>query len=291
MYKTIKKIIFLFFLIFNSFSCTFNTKICQETVNKLYTLHKTFGNQKPKFESILSINKSSIPIEKEVLLDHEFEQIVKTQPLKSIKIDLFQISELIELIRTGKDYYNSMNDVHLDKTLELFKSKIKKVAIFGLYETSYLPWIEAVLLNLNPQAQITLIDYQPKVYQAQNIKWIHLNQFLNNYQTGQNFEQFDLIVNYMMIEKVGLGRYGEEISIDADLDTVKLINCLLAENGLVLISMSWNKYANNSYVGFNSGRLYHQDRLDQITNNFNVLSQNFYNYGSKLILIMEKKFE
>lgn len=283
------KIIIIFFLI-KSISFAQNINRCQENAYKLYRLHKTFAQKRPQFDSLFKIINSTIPIEKQVLLDHEFNQIIDFKYNKSLKIKNSDIRELVELIRSGKTYYNSMSDVYLDETLKKFKTNVQKVAILGLYDIDYLPWIEAVLLNLNPSAKILVIDYQLKIYQTENINWIHLNEFLDMALVKQNFEQFDLVINYMMIEKVGLGRYGEEISIDSDLDTIDFMNCILKKNGLVVLSMSWNKYGNHSYVGFNSGRLYHEDRLNEIKKNFEILYESFYNFGSNLILVMKKIF-
>ncbi|RMZ95125.1 TPR domain [Brachionus plicatilis] len=283
----IKKFI-LYLCFFKTFASVIISNKCHEKVINMHKLHKTFANKRPQLDSISLIANISIPIEQEVLLDHEFLQIVNTTFNKPLEIKNSVISQLIDLIRAEKDYYNSKNDVYFEQAVRMFKSKILKVAILGLYETTYLPWIEAVLLNLNPLAQIWSIDYQPKVYENGNIKWIHVNEFLNKALVEQQLEQFDMVVNYMMIEKVGLGRYGENISVDSDLDTIELINCLLKENGLLILTMSWNKYGNFSYIGFNSGRLYYEDRLSLMEKNFNVLLKNFFNFGSNLILVMEK---
>lgn len=290
--KLIINFIFFILCVIN-LSSVQNENICLENFSKLYRLHQTFAQTRPQFSSLLKIFKSSMPVEKEVLLDHEFNQITSVKDFKfnkSLKIKKSDITELIDLIRSGKDYYNPMNDIYLEETLNKFKSKILKVVILGLYDIDYLPWIEAVLLNLNPSAQIWVIDYQPKIYQSQNIIWIHLNQFLNEALITQDLEQFDMVINYMMIEKVGLGRFGEEISIDSDLDTIELMSCILKENGIVVLGMSWNKYGNQSYLGFNSGRVYHEDRLSLMKKKFQVLYENFFNLDSNLILVMKKNF-
>ena len=158
--------ILYFILTIKQFDFISYEKKCFQVIKKLANLHTTYGTIQPSFESIdKHIKKSNLPIVKQILIEHDYWDIKNSSSKSTLKIKNFEINQLIQLIQNGKSYYNPFNDVILDQTIRKFKNKIRNVAILGLYEYEYAPWIEAVLLNLNPNAQVTIIDYQQKEYE------------------------------------------------------------------------------------------------------------------------------
>ncbi|CAF1062214.1 unnamed protein product [Brachionus calyciflorus] len=262
----------------------FNENKCNNIFLNMLDLHSSYGTLEPHENFIKKfINKSNIPVENQVLLNHEY-LCLKRDTNKFNLIKNSHINEIINLIENNKNYYNSYNDVHFDKTLRFFKNGFRNIAILGDYDCDYTPWIESVIINLIPDAKITLIDYQQREYENKNITWKHMVDYLK----APNLEKFDMVINYKTIEKTGLGRFGEEISLDSDLETVQLMKCLLRKNGILLMTLSLNKYGEHSYVGYNSGRLYSSDRLDIIKKNWNILIEEMFNFGSDLIMALEK---
>ena len=94
-----------------------------------------------------------------------------------------------------------------------YNIKGKYVAVVG----STSPWIEAMLINL--KNNVTTIEYNVPENKYENLQCKdYFNYFKNNKET------YDAVVTYSSIEHSGLGRYGDPLDPNGDIDTMKTIH-------------------------------------------------------------------
>lgn len=137
----------------------------------------------------------------------------------------------------------------------------KNVAVVG----STSPWIEAILINL--RNNVTTIEYNVPETKYNNLQCKdYFNYFKNNKET------FDAVVTFSSIEHSGLGRYGDPLDPNGDIDTMKTIHNNLVENGLVI----WGAPVGKDALSWNAHRVYGPIRLPLMFNKFRELKW----YGS-----------
>jgi hypothetical protein len=138
-----------------------------------------------------------------------------------------------------------------------YKSHIenKKVAVIGSLD----PWLEALILNFNPLS-VTTIEYNtPQTTKL--IKTVSYNDFINS------DEQYDAIFSYSSIEHSGLGRYGDPLNPNGDIETMQQIHKHLKDYGLAFIGIPIGK----DLVCWNAHRIYGNIRLPLVFKGFKEL--------------------
>ena len=157
-----------------------------------------------------------------------------------------------------------------------------KIGILNWFEKEYEPWIESVLL-LDGATNITNIDMNRKVYENNYIQSVYLTDNLNL------FKQFDTVISYFSVENIGLGKFGEDFNIDADLDTMHLIKCILNRNGLAFLIISTNYNENESFINLNTNRIFGKIRLNELfSNKFFIIDTLTYKFGSTQLFVLQK---
>jgi hypothetical protein len=257
---------------------------CYEIGKNFSKFIKTFGKTKPSKENIKQSN--SFEIKNEWIVDQYYNDFIKykdeIQFINNLKIE--KIQELI----TNNLSYNSFDDFNLRQILNKHLVNNKKyeksnIGILNWFETDYEPWIESVLL-LDGATKITNIDMTQKVYEHESIQSIYLlNDNLNL------FQQFDVIISYFSIENIGLGKFGEDLAFNADLDTINLIKCILNKNGLVFLTLSTSFNENESFINFNTNRIFGKNRLNELfSSNFAIIDSVVYKFGSTQLFVLKK---
>ena len=112
------------------------------------------------------------------------------------------------------------------------------VAVIG----SQTPWIEAILLNANV-GHITTIDYNKPICSHEKITVISYDDFV------KCNTKFDIIFSYSSIEHSGLGRYGDSLNPNGDIEAMDEIYKKLKNNGILLLgipigrdALTWNNH-------------------------------------------------
>ena len=141
--------------------------------------------------------------------------------------------------------------------MEQYKSHIigKDVAVIG----SLRPWLEAIIINMGAKS-VTTVEYN-KPTSTDLIKTITYDEF-----TKSN-DKYDAIFSYSSIEHSGLGRYGDPLNPNGDLETMSYIHSHLNDNGLVFIGVPVGKDA----LVWNAHRVYGHIRLALLFKGFNEL--------------------
>ena len=150
----------------------------------------------------------------------------------------------------GRESYINGAKLHLhafEKYIDSIKNK--KVAIIG----SQYPWIEAILVNCGAK-EVTTIEYNVPICDHNIINAISYNDFCNS------SEKYDSIVSYSSIEHSGLGRYGDPLNPNGDIETMEQIYKSLNEGGLCFLGLPVGKDA----IVWNAHRIYGEMRLKLI---------------------------
>ena len=149
--------------------------------------------------------------------------------------------------RTAGESYAGASNLHL-QAFEKYSGSIKnkKVAVIG----SQTPWIEAILVNCGAKEVIT-VEYNVPICNHNIIKAISYTDFCNSSET------YDAIVSYSSIEHSGLGRYGDPLNPNADIETMEHIYKSLNDGGLCFLGIPVGK----DHLVWNAHRIYGEIRL------------------------------
>ena len=125
--------------------------------------------------------------------------------------------------------------------------KNKKIAVIG----SQSPWIEAILVNAGAKS-VTTVEYNVPTCNHPIIKAISYDTFC------QSNETYDAIFSYSSIEHSGLGRYGDALNPNGDIEAMEQIYKSLDINGLCFVGVPVGR----DHLVFNAHRIYGPIRLN-----------------------------
>ena len=137
-------------------------------------------------------------------------------------------------------------------------------------------------------SQITTLDYTRKIYELDRLVWLHVNDYLDDLiSKKKELEQFDNSASFSSIEHSGLGRYGDPLSPEGDIDAVQQVHCLLKPNGLFWLGLP-TSHDDSSFIEFNAHRVYGSKRLRLLFRGWNVLDAVRCRDNEHSIFLIEK---
>lgn len=164
-------------------------------------------------------------------------------------IDRFTVENVENEKTSGESYYGA-SKFHLHAFQKYIDSiKNKKVAVIG----SQSPWIEAILINCGAK-EVTTVEYNVPICNHHIIKAISYTDFCSS------SEKYDAIVSYSSIEHSGLGRYGDPLNPNGDIETMEQIYKSLNDDGLCFVGFPVGK----DHLVWNAHRIYGELRLKLI---------------------------
>ena len=122
--------------------------------------------------------------------------------------------------------------------------------------SSISPWVEHVLRS-EGATHVTTVDYNEPIV-CSGIDWIK-SKSVSEFSTEVG--KYDLLVSFSGIEHSGLGRYGDPINPDGDIEAVAQMQKALAPGGFLLLAIPTS--ATSSVQG-DAHRIYGRDRLVQM---------------------------
>jgi hypothetical protein len=144
----------------------------------------------------------------------------------------------------------------------------KNIAIIG----TQLVWIEAIALEIGT-AKITTLDYTRKQYeQSDSLDWVHVNDFLDDSIQNSQTEQFDNAASFSSIEHSGLGRYGDPLNPNGDIEAVRQVHCMLKPGGLFFLGLT-STQEEKGFIDFNAHRYYGFKRLELLFQGWEKLEE------------------
>jgi hypothetical protein len=163
------------------------------------------------------------------------------------------IDKLIEQPSEPEDYPNVLLDLH--NCLDGVVLDGKKILVVG----SITPWIECFLLK-NGAFNVDVTDINEIKINDDRITFVKSNELINN--------EYDLIISFSSIEHAGLGRYGDDIDENGDLNFMDGLHSLLQNNGIFLLGVP---VAEKYKVDGIWHRIYDKSRLEILTKKYNII--------------------
>lgn len=176
------------------------------------------------------------------------------------------------------------------ETLEKFSKKIykKNFMVMGINQQ---PWLEALALEFNA-VNITTIDYANRTYEQDDLKSYQLNDYLDYILKTGHLEIFENAASYSMLEHIGLGRYGDALNPNGDIQMLKQIHCLLKPGGLLFLGVYTSKDLKEGFLEFNFHRVYGEKRLGVLFgDDWDVLFNQREEHNLHSFFVLQKKIE
>lgn len=146
-------------------------------------------------------------------------------------------------------------DKHILESISDISLNNHSIAVIG----SITPWIEAILLN-NGATDITTVEFNvPIIDNHPFLKAIHYDNF------AVSDRKYDYIFSYSSIEHSGLGRYGDPLNPNGDLETMSLIHSKLNKRLFLGIPIGQDSLV------WNAHRIYGSRRLELMLKGFEVV--------------------
>jgi hypothetical protein len=153
----------------------------------------------------------------------------------------------------GSETYAYASLLHV-QALEKYPIMGKSVAVVG----SLTPWLECILLN-NGAREVTTVEYNvPKCTRINNLNIVTYDDFC------KSEKRYDAIFSYSSIEHSGLGRYGDSLNPNGDIDTLMEIMNHLEMDGLLYLGIP----VGIDGIAWNAHRIYGKHRLALIAELF-----------------------
>ena len=158
--------------------------------------------------------------------------------------------ENIQANTHGLEDYPNAAKFHMDACVKYIDHiKHKNIAVIGSID----PWIEAILVNAGAKS-VTTVEWNVPVCNHAILRTISYNEFV------QSTDVYDSIFSYSSIEHSGLGRYGDPLNPNGDIETMEHIYNALLPGGVCFVGFPVGK----DTLVWNAHRIYGEKRLKLI---------------------------
>ena len=189
-----------------------------------------------------------------------------------------EIERMRDRVRNRETFYYGKTDTWLYDSLSVHSISGKKVLIIG----SNVPWYESVCHVYG--GDCVTLEYNELEYHG--CETYNPSEFLVEYgdvvgvgEDGEEVrdvvEKFDVIWSISSFEHDGLGRYGDELNPDADLEAMSKSRRMLKDDGLMWLAVPVGK----DVVRWNEGRVYGDVRLKMLLDGWDVVGAWGYEEG------------
>jgi SAM-dependent methyltransferase len=165
------------------------------------------------------------------------------------------VDSYMELIKQKRKFYYGITDRLLYKALEKYGIDGKDVAIMG----SIAPLYESICLFYGGKP--TIIEYNKIISNDNRLRVMTVEDYDKNPLT------FDAAFSISAFEHDGLGRYGDPLNPDGDLDAMKKMKSILKPNGLLFLAVP----IGNDTLVWNAHRVYGKTRLGKLLEGWKLL--------------------
>eukprot|EP00996_Jenningsia_fusiforme_P001432 NODE_2316_length_1233_cov_29.216216_g2111_i0.p1 GENE.NODE_2316_length_1233_cov_29.216216_g2111_i0~~NODE_2316_length_1233_cov_29.216216_g2111_i0.p1 ORF type:complete len:393 (-),score=79.24 NODE_2316_length_1233_cov_29.216216_g2111_i0:53-1183(-) len=159
-----------------------------------------------------------------------------------------------------------MTDEWLHTALDAYSLSGKDVVVMG----SQTPWYESVVLSRDAKSSTT-IDFQAIKSYHPNVTTLTLAEY------DQAPRQFDVAISISSFEHDGLGRYGDPIRPESDIEAMKKMKCLVRPGGFMVLSLPIGL----DTVVWNMHRVYGRVRLPEMLRHWKLLDVFGYGFGER----------
>lgn len=168
---------------------------------------------------------------------------------------------IVEASAIACKYYGWTDAYIHDALVFIGGLKGKRVAVVG----SLVPWYESVALAAGAQS-VTSIEYNVLDYDHPRISTVTNAEWYGKGGGHSRGEKFDVIFSISTFEHDGLGRYGDAINPDADIEACERMKQLAVSDGIMLLAVPTGL----DQLHWNIHRVYGRKRLPLMLSSWKV---------------------
>jgi hypothetical protein len=192
-----------------------------------------------------------------------------------------QINYLIEKIKKHETNTYGETDTWLYQAIVDYPIQGKSIVIMG----SVIPWYESICLYYGGSS--TTIEYNRIISEHPKLK------VMTPEEHDRSFMQYDIGLSISTFEHDGLGRYGDRINPDGDIEAMEKMRHIVKPGGLLFLSVPVGK----DTLVWNDARIYGRVRLPMLLRGWEVLSSYGYDDSwetlpeSEPVFVLRNKIE
>ena len=209
-----------------------------------------------------------MPILKQLYFDQVYPDSNLNETILQSQITFTEFNKWLIKVKNNEPL--NYGDKKFHRIMRIYKNSIKDKSLVVIGTEK--PWIEAIGFDLSA-SHITTLDYTRKQYQHERLEWLHVNDYLDDLISNkQHMEQLDNSASFSSIEHSGLGRYGDPLSPEGNIDAVRQVHCMLKPNGLFFLGLPAST-DDSSYIEYNAHRVYGSKRLNLLFNGWTKIDE------------------
>lgn len=166
------------------------------------------------------------------------------------------VSRLMEMAKSRMSNYYGQTDYWLYEALSEYPIKNKDVLIIG----SIMPWYESISLSFGCKS-CTVVEYRKQSENVPDVTYIQPDELKG--------KKYDCILSISSYEHDGLGRYGDPLNPNGDLESMAEIKNNLIDGGLMYIAVPMGK----DEIVWNAHRVYGKIRLPQLISGWDLIAK------------------
>jgi len=166
------------------------------------------------------------------------------------------IDEIIQRVKGRLQNYYGITDQFLYSAIDEYPFINKTVVIMG----SQRPIYESVCIVFGAK-NCTTIDFQPIIAEDDRLETITIAQY------DENPRFFDAAISISSFEHDGLGRYGDPLRPNGDIEMMDKMKCIVRPGGLLYLSIPMAK----DKIVWNMHRVYGKIRLPLLIQHWTLL--------------------
>jgi len=211
-----------------------------------------------------------MPISRQWYINEVYSDASSANTNKQVLIRKEEFTNLLNKVRAHSplNYNNTELQIVMKKYIKRIENK--SILIMG----TQIPWIEAISYEYLA-SKVTTLDYTRKKYEqdeSNRLEWFHVNDYLDDLILNSKIELFDNSASFSSIEHSGLGRYGDPLAPNGDIQAVQQVHCLLKPDSLFFLGLPSSK-SDKSYIEFNAHRVYGSKRLNKLFIGWNLIDK------------------
>jgi len=162
-----------------------------------------------------------------------------------------------------KQYYYGQTDTWLYQALDEYPIKNQSVCIIGAQQ----PWYEAIAYTYSPKT-ITVSEYNTIPDYNKRVTYLHPDKI------SELDLQFDVCISISSFEHDGLGRYGDPINPNGDLEAMHRAKNYIKKDGLMFLAVPIGQ----DKLCWNAHRIYGKIRLHKLLEYWEVVTTFGFDY-------------
>jgi hypothetical protein len=148
------------------------------------------------------------------------------------------VSEFFDQIRQRQSFHYPSS--HIYQCLDSYSSVAVK-GKRGLVVGSEKPWLESMLLYYGA-SHVTTLEFGTIISEHANLTSITPQELTLKFVSGKMMANFDFVFSFSSLEHDGLGRYGDSLNPDADLQMMSRLMTLVRPEGFFFSGCSsWTR--------------------------------------------------